>query len=117
MNLLKLMNDVGGILMIRAINQLDLNILEFIHNNLQNNIFDKAMPLITLLGNYSCLWIIIGVVLIISNKYRKVGILTILAVILSTTIGGAIIKNIVQRPRPFLEVATINMLIPKPLDY
>lgn len=100
-----------------TITKLDLNILEFIQNNFHNHILDKIMPLITLLGDSSCFWIIIGVVLIATKKYRKIGILTILTVILCTVLGGGIIKNIVQRPRPFLEVSTVEILISKPVDY
>lgn len=103
--------------MIKYINEIDLSILEFIHANLQNYFFDKVMPLITSLGEYSVFWFVLGVVLIISKKYRKVGILTVLTVLLTIILDGAIIKNIVQRPRPFLQVTTINMLISRPLDY
>ncbi|WPC43722.1 phosphatase PAP2 family protein [Clostridium sp. JS66] len=103
--------------MIEYINKFDLSILEFIHNNLQNCFFDKIMPPITSLGEYSTFWFVLGFVLIISKKYRKAGILTVLAVLFTIIIDGAIIKNIVQRPRPFLQVTTINMIIAKPLDY
>lgn len=103
--------------MIEYMIKFDLSILEFIHDNLQNCFFDEIMPLITSLGEYSLFWLILGFVLIISKKYRKAGILTVLTVILTIIIDGAIIKNIVQRPRPFLQLATINMLITKPLDY
>lgn len=103
--------------MIEYINKFDLSILNFIHDNFQNYFFDKIMPPITSLGEYSLFWLILGFVLIISKKYRKVGILTVLTILLTIIIDGAIIKNIVQRPRPFLQVTTINMLITKPLDY
>lgn len=109
--------NVGEIFMIEYINKFDLSMLEFIHANLQNRFFDEIMPPITALGEYSIFWLVLGFILIISKKYRKVGILTVLTVLLTIIIDGAIIKNIVQRPRPFLQVTTINMLITKPLDY
>jgi Membrane-associated phospholipid phosphatase len=103
--------------MIEYINKFDLKILEFIHNNLQNSFFNKIMPPITSLGEYSLFWLLLGGVLIINKKYRKIGILTVLTILLTIIMDGAIIKNIVQRPRPFLQETTINMLITKPLDY
>ena len=103
--------------MLEIINRLDLNILDFIQSNLRNYFLDKLMIIITSLGNGGCFWIALMVVLLFTEKYRNVGILAIIALILSTIMGEVIIKNIVQRPRPFLAVTTINMLIAKPLTY
>lgn len=99
------------------IQNIDISILQFIHNNLQNPILDKIMPIVTSLGDSGIIWIIISFMLLISKKYRKVGILSILALILTTAIGEVIIKNLIQRPRPFYEVTNIDLLIQKPLTY
>jgi undecaprenyl-diphosphatase len=99
------------------IQKIDIAILQFINNNLQNPILDKLMPIITSLGDSGMIWIIISFILILSKKYRKVGILSILALTLSTIIGEGILKNIIQRPRPFYELTNIQLLIEKPLSY
>ena len=99
------------------IQKIDIAILEFINNNVQNPILDKIMPSITSLGDSGMIWIIISLILMISKKYRKVGVLSLLALTLSTIIGEGILKNIVQRPRPFYELTNIQLLIEKPPSY
>ena len=99
------------------IQKIDMAILEFINNNLQNSILDNLMTIITSLGNNGMIWIVISLILIVSKKYRRVGVLCILALTLSTVIGEGILKNLVQRPRPFYEFTDINLLIEKPMSY
>lgn len=99
------------------IQKIDIAILEFINNNFHNPILDKLMPIITSLGDSGMIWIVISIILMFSKKYRNVGILSILALILTTFIGEIILKNIVQRPRPFYELTNIELLIERPLSY
>ena len=99
------------------IQKIDIVLLEFINNNLQNPILDKLMPSITYLGDMGMIWIIISIILMITKKYRKVGNLSNLALTLSTIIGEVVLKNIVLRPRPFYELTNISLLIEKPLSY
>jgi len=93
----------------------DLYILNFIYNNLHNYLMDRLMVAATSLGNMGLIWIIISAVLICIPKYRKVGILTISAVILSSFIGECLLKHLINRPRPFVDVPAVKMLIEKPL--
>jgi undecaprenyl-diphosphatase len=53
----------------------------------------------------------------ITPKYRKVGILTICALILSSILGEGLIKHLVKRPRPFIADPAVQLLIAKPLSY
>jgi undecaprenyl-diphosphatase len=99
------------------IQKIDIAMLQFINNNLQNPVLDKLMPIITSLGDSGMIWVIISFILMLSKKYKKVGILSILALILSTIIGEGILKNLIQRPRPFYELTNIQLLIEKPLSY
>jgi undecaprenyl-diphosphatase len=75
------------------------------------------MPIITSLGNMGLIWIIIALVLIFNKKYRDVGIMIIASFILTSIIGEGILKNLVQRLRPFIDIPTINLLISKPTSY
>jgi undecaprenyl-diphosphatase len=97
--------------------KMDFSILNFIHNTTQNPVFDKTMPFITWLGNMGLVWIAISILLILNKKYRSIGIMCIAALILTAILGEAILKNIIQRPRPFLQVPVINLLITKPMSY
>lgn len=100
--------------MFLLLSEIENNILFFIQNNLQNIIFDKVMPFITFLGDRGFIWILLSIFLIVNKKYRHIGILTLISLILCTIIGEVIIKNIVQRPRPFVNYPSIDLLI-KPL--
>lgn len=103
--------------MIQLLKNIDMNLLKLIHDYLQNVILDKVALVITFLGDKGFIWIVISFALIVSKKYRKVGIMTLGALALSTIIGDGILKNLIRRPRPFLEVPEIHLLIEKPLSY
>jgi len=95
----------------------DFNLLMQIYRATHNGIFDKIMPVITNLGYLGLIWILISIVLLINKKYRKVGILCIVAIILTSIAGEGILKNIIHRPRPFSEAPEMQLLIAKPTTY
>lgn len=95
----------------------DLTVLNFIYNNMHGNVLDRIMVIVTSLGDMGLVWIALSAILICMPKYRRAGILTIGAVLLCTALGEGIIKHLVERPRPFLSVPAVNMLISKPLTY
>lgn len=103
--------------MLELAQKIDVNILKLIQNNLQNYIFDKIMPFITSLGDLGLVWIIISIILILSKRYRTIGLLCISAMIFNTIIGEGILKNLIQRPRPFVSMATVDLLIDKPTSF
>jgi len=78
---------------------------------------DKVMVLATYLGNGAIIWIIISVILISNKKYRKVGFMALSALILSAILGDEILKNVFRRVRPSDTIATMNLLITRPLSY
>lgn len=97
--------------------KIDADFLLFIHNSVQNYIFDKTMPFITDLGNLGIIWIIISCLLLLNKKYRYVGTMCICSLLLSSILGEGILKHIFERPRPFVELSNIHLLIPKPSSY
>lgn len=109
--------EKGVEFMIELINSFDKSVIEFIQNNLHSPIMDKIMVFITTLGDTGLIWIIIGLALVISNKYRKVGFMVLGALLLGSILGEGIIKNIVQRDRPFINMDGIDMLINTPITY
>ena len=64
--------------MISLLQNIDNSILLFIKNNMHGNIMDKAMVIITSLGNEGAIWIIIAALLMINKKYRKIGFMCII---------------------------------------
>lgn len=101
-----------------VIQSLDLVFLNFINNNFFHNSFmDKLMIILTSLGDMGLIWILISIGLLITPKYRKVGFMTICALILSSILSEGLLKHLIQRPRPFIADPTVQLLITKPLSY
>ncbi|MDF2610744.1 MAG: phosphatase family protein [Lachnospiraceae bacterium] len=103
--------------MITVLNGLDLRILETISQYIHNPVLDKIMIGLTTLGDSGLLWILFGMILIITKKYRYVGVMVLCALLLNFIVVDGILKNIIQRPRPFEAIPTLNLLIEKPLSY
>ena len=103
--------------MISAIYSIDNSILDFIKNNLHSFWLDKIMIALTDLGDGGIIWIAIALGLIVSRKYRKPGFMLLMAILLGALFGEMIIKNIVQRARPFTYVPGMELLINKPNSY
>lgn len=99
------------------IQNLDNAILLYIHNNMHSPILDKVMVGITSLGNGGMVWIIIAAILLLNKKYRKIGVMVIVALLLTTILGEGILKHIVGRLRPSNEILNSSGLISKPLSY
>ncbi|NFP92715.1 phosphatase PAP2 family protein [Clostridium sporogenes] len=99
------------------IQNMDIYLLDFIHRNIANDFLDKVMIFITSIGNLGLIWIAISLLLLISKKYRKVGMLCIASLVLSSLIGEVVLKNLVQRGRPFTAIEGINLLIKSPKSF
>ncbi len=99
------------------IQNIDINILYFIQNNIQNKFLNPIMIFLTSLGNLGFIWIAISILLIISKKYRKIGLLTLAALIVNTLLGEGILKHIIERSRPFATYESLHIMITKPSSY
>lgn len=103
--------------MLDLLQKIDMNILKLIHDNLQNYMLDRIMPFITSLGNLGLVWIVISIILISRKRYRTIGLLCISAIVLNTIVGEGILKNLIQRPRPFVSMPAVHLLIDKPTSF
>lgn len=99
------------------IEKFDNTILLFIKNNMHFYVLDKLMIFFTILGNDGRLWIVIGLVLLVTKKYRKQGLLLLLSIGIGAILGEGIIKHLVCRNRPFTHYPGIKLLISKPKGY
>lgn len=96
---------------------LDLEILNFIRNNIANPVFDAIMPLITYMGSGGAIWIVTALIMLASRKYRKTGFKIAAALILSLLICNMLIKPTVARVRPYEVNTAIELIISKPTEY
>lgn len=103
--------------MISFVQGLDNSILLFIKNNMHSPLLDKAMVMITFLGDNGTIWIIIACLLIASKKYRNVGLMALGALLLSSILGDVVLKNMFHRIRPSADIPSAQLLIIKPMTY
>ena len=96
---------------------MEIEILNFIHNNLSNPILDAVLVFFTMIVEHGELWLEIGGAMLITKKYRRVGACVLIAVALSFVCSELLLKNIVCRPRPFLENPDINLIISPPSGF
>ena len=89
----------------------------FLQESVRNPILDNLMIFITSLGNGGMIWIAATIVLLIPKKTRKAGIMSAAALLGSLIINNNIVKNIVQRPRPFVTFTDLQIIIPTPSEF
>lgn len=99
----------------------DQTVLRFIQAHCHNTVTDAIFPAVTYLGEGGLFWILLSLLLILLGKkrnWRATGIVMLSAMLLGLLIGEVTLKNIVCRPRPFMEYTPgPELLIPPPDGY
>lgn len=90
------------LVMLEALTNIDLSILHAIRANIATPLLDEVMPFVTSLGNLAFIWFVIAALLLSKKEYRFYGAVVIAAIAAACIIGEIGIKNVVERPRPFL---------------
>lgn len=103
--------------MMEALIHLDSGILLFIQDFIRNDILTPFFIFITTLGNSGLIWISISILLLIFPRTRKIGCMGICALIMSLIINNMILKNLVERSRPYDAITALVPLIRKPADF
>lgn len=96
------------------IQNIDNYILQYIQNNMRTPIMDIIMPVITSIGNRFTIWMLVGLILVITKKYRRYGLMIILSLILCFIIGNLSLKPLIGRIRPFDVAPLLDALLIKP---
>lgn len=103
--------------MILSIQNIDRIILQYIQNNFHSPAMDNVMVIFTHLGEQGLVWIAIALLLMIRKKTRYVSFIVLGALLLNALLGEVILKNVIQRARPFAGMTKESLLIAKPLSY
>lgn len=103
--------------MLETLLNVDGGILLLIQENIRNPILDHVMIFITTLGDGGMIWIAVTLLLLISKKTRKIGMMSAAALLGSLLINNYFIKNLVQRPRPYVTFTDLQILIPTPSEF
>lgn len=96
---------------------MEIQILNFIQQYLVNPVLTAVMIFFTTIVEHGEIWIFTGIIMLITKKYRRTGLLILIALIVTFSCGELLIKNFVCRPRPFLENPDIQLLISPPHGY
>lgn len=78
---------------------------------------DSAMVFISSLVDHAEFWLAIAAVMLFFKKYRKFGLMIIIALISGYLIGNLGMKNLVGRLRPYTNRPDIVLLVKNPMDY
>jgi len=103
--------------MLETLVNIDGGLLLMIQEYVRTPILDNIMIFITNLGNGGMIWIAATIILLIPKKTRKIGIMSGVALLGSLIINNNILKNIVQRPRPYTRFTDLRILIPTPSEF
>lgn len=106
-------------MLLNYLNNIDTALFVVINRDLSNVLFDHVMPLFSLAGNSGAVWILLAVLLGLKN--RRFGLrgfaVIVLALVGSFLLADEFLKHIFERPRPFLAIDQVNLLIAAPQDY
>lgn len=97
--------------MIDRLLTLDGGILLWIQEHLRGAVQDAVLGFYTTLGNAGLLFIVLAVLLLCFRKTRKAGITALLAMAVGFVCTNLLLKNLVSRPRPWLDVAGLTALV------
>ncbi|HBF14539.1 MAG TPA: phosphatase PAP2 family protein, partial [Clostridiales bacterium] len=86
--------------MTEAITRLDFSVLYWIQDHLRCGFLDFLMPKITFLGNAGLIWLLAAAILILTPKYRRVGIFLLAGLAAGVLVGNVAMKHLFARPRP-----------------
>lgn len=99
------------------IQSIDFSILDFIQEHIRNAFFDPVMVGLSYIGEAGAIWIILSIILLFFRKTRPAGVCVLAAMALGFLIGDIGIKNLVQRPRPFMVNTDVDLIIYAPTTY
>ena len=94
---------------------INVDLFYFFNHALQNPVFDWVMPVLTHLGGFKFLLLILIIIILYAHikkkrTLRRVGILALVALLFSGLIT-AILKHLIYEPRPFASLDNVRLLI------
>lgn len=100
-----------------ALHTVEAGILLWIQEHLRCALLTTLLVPFTTTGNHGELWIVLCLLLILSPKTRKGGVLALISLLLCFLFNDFVLKLLVARPRPFTAIESLRPLIPLPSDY
>lgn len=101
----------------QAITHFEGGILLFIQEYLRIPALDGVMRFITHLGDDGMIWIAIALILLIVRRTRRAGLACAVSMIFNLLATNVVLKNIIQRIRPYEVINALNILIEVQHDF
>jgi len=94
------------------ITSFDQSLLFFIQS-IRFILLDNVMLFVTTLGDGGAIWIVTSIILLFNRKTRLIGLMVLLALMLSNIITNNILKDLIARPRPYVDFPEVSLIIHK----
>ena len=91
-------------------------IVLWVQDNLRSDMITPFIQILTRLGNYGLLWIALSLALMINKDTRKAGKLSLISIALCFLVNNLILKNLVDRDRPYEVLNELKILIERQPD-
>lgn len=102
--------------MLDLIFHLDETILLWIQESVRTPELTSVFKTITHLGDKGLLWIVLGLLLLIPRKTRRVGFMTLLSLGVTALICNVWLKEAVGRVRPYEVISGLELLVGRASD-
>lgn len=100
-----------------AIFNFDAAILLWLQNSFRNPILNPIMIFITHLGDKGLFWIALTLLMLGFRKTRKVGVASMISMVIGLIVVNIVLKNWVARVRPYELIEGLNLMIEKQHDF
>ena len=94
----------------------EADVLFWIRDNLSCGFMDTLMPAVSLFCTADIVWFLLALFLIHRKETRRVGIILLVALIISIVICNLFLKPVVGRIRPY-EVYDVSLLVPASTEF
>ena len=102
--------------MLEAIQNIDGSMLIKFQHLVIHDALTPVVRVFTHMGNTGAMWIVIALILMLFKKTRKYGLLALVALGLTYLLNNLLIKNLVDRTRPYETFDKVRLLIEKQDD-
>lgn len=100
-----------------ALYALDRSILLFLQAHVRCTPLSAVLIPLTMFGEAGMLWIVLCIPLLFFPKTRKVGWMGLLSLLLCYLLNDHVLKPLLERPRPFLALNTLDTLVTWPTSH
>lgn len=103
--------------MIHTLVEFDAGVLLFIQEFIRNRFLTPVLVFITRLGDAGMIWIAVSLAFLCFRKTRRIGCMSLLALLFSLCVNNLLLKQIVARTRPYDAIPDLVPLVPRLNDF